>query len=399
MRNLESVIYDAVFEIVAASLFQKNVDMHIMGLIDSYTLYDELKRQTILSLPARILPQVVNMSETLYMRWRSETIAQISMFCNYMKRQDELLQAFQESYITCVVLKGAVSASYYPVPAYRQMGDIDLLVHKKDQEETVKLLLSLGFKEFGYRDEQERTFQKNGFVVEIHIGFDSQKRSNTVSQLDEFLFAGMDQIQYRQIMQYTVPALPEEQNGIVLLEHMRRHLRDGLGLRQVIDWMMYVDRFLDDRYWTEHMQVLTEKFGLKKFAIIITAMCQQYLGLDKDRITWCRNADAKICRELIYHILSMGNFGNKLEENEKGLAKLLRYRSPLWLCKNLQRIGLENWSAVRKYPILKPFAWIYQIGRYLSHALSGEYNMSLSLVWKDRKRTAEASDLMRKLGL
>ena len=53
---------------------------------------------------------------------------------------------------------------------------------------------------------------------------------------------------------HAFPMLPRLANGLVLLAHMRSHIRVGLGLRQMIDWMMYVERELDDAFWASEFQ-------------------------------------------------------------------------------------------------------------------------------------------------
>ena len=83
---------------------------------------------------------------------------------------------------------------------------------------------------------------------------------------------------------------------------MAGHLRTGLGLRQVIDWAMYVDRELDDAFWDREFQAAAKESGLETLAITVTKLCQQYLGL-KDSITWCRDADEITCGLLLDSLL------------------------------------------------------------------------------------------------
>ena len=42
---------------------------------------------------------------------------------------------------------------------------------------------------------------------------------------------------------------PPLENGLVLLGHINQHLEEGLGLRQILDWALYVDKALDDDAW------------------------------------------------------------------------------------------------------------------------------------------------------
>ena len=78
--------------------------------------------------------------EPLRAQWQRELRAQELSFGQYLIQQETILRLFSRADIPCAVLKGAVSASCYPEPAHRRMGDIDLLVRPCDRERSVALL-------------------------------------------------------------------------------------------------------------------------------------------------------------------------------------------------------------------------------------------------------------------
>ena len=47
---------------------------------------------------------------------------------------------------------------------------------------------------------------------------------------------------------------------------MRNHLKSGLGLRQVIDWMMYVNKELDDDFWENGFGTAAVDASMDKFS-------------------------------------------------------------------------------------------------------------------------------------
>ena len=91
---------------------------------------------------------------------------------------------------------------------------------------------------------------------------------------------------------------PPLENVLVLLEHINQHLEKGLGLRQILDWALYVDKALDDDTWEHTFAPVVHRLGLDRLAITVTRMCQLYLGLRPD-ITWCASADEKVCDSLM----------------------------------------------------------------------------------------------------
>ena len=81
--------------------------------------------------------------------------------------------------------------------------------------------------------------------------------------------------------------------------------------------------------------------------------------------------DDNLCEVLMEYILNCGNFGAKREYNEFRSEKLISYmRTPRATFALLQKYGLYNWKATKKYPVLRPFAWIYQAVKYIKIIVS-----------------------------
>ncbi len=60
------------------------------------------------------------------------------------------------------------------------------------------------------------------------------------------------------------------------------------------------------------------------------------------------------------YILACGNFGNKVDSNQKmAVGRAIELNHPIRLLKRLQARGVSNWEAARN-PVLRPFAWVWQ---------------------------------------
>lgn len=381
--------------VLSAALFPQRYPMPYIRQEQYGELHDMLAGHTLAILPWDLLTEE-EVTRPLWDQWEKETYAQKQRFGQYLLQQDGVLRLFRQAGIPCAILKGAVSAAYYPEPAYRAMGDIDLLVRPEDQERAAALLKAGGFRECGYRDEIEQGFCKATVLVELHTGLCPE--GENAQAINEYLLSHFDALQTKQLYGFSFPCLPEICNGLVMLEHMHHHLRDTLGFRQVIDWMLYVDGYLNDEVWDRTMGSLFARFGLETFAVTITAMCQQYFGLRED-IRWTKAADRELCRELFAHIDTMGNFGRKLEATPKSAAAMLRGISLTQALAILQKTGLDSWELCHRYPWLKPFAWLRRGVSVLNCSLAEKYNMSLPLVIQERRRVRKALGLMRRLNL
>ena len=226
-------------------------------------------------------------------------------------------------------------------------------------------------------------------IFELHHHF-----SNEVN-IEDYLIEGLKHPVTASIDGHEFPMLPKLANGLVLLDHMRQHLRSGLGLRQVIDWMMYVYRNLDDDFWNLEFMEVTKEKDMYILAITATRMCQLYLGLP-ETTTWCKSADDKLCEQLIECLLVSGNFGRKNAQGNSVETVSTSIKQKGLFCW-LQYAGEYNWEAYHKHHRLKPFCWFYQIFRYAKQGLKTGRNKEQ--LKGDLERSKDRYDLLKKLNI
>lgn len=339
---------------------------------DWSAIYKELSEQSIVCLFADLAIDFV--SDELGEQWFNLSVHNMYRFSEIQNAQHDLYELLSAHNIEMAVLKGTAAAVNYPKPEYRAMGDIDFLVPIEKFDEAHQLMLSNGYTmaECEEHADYHYTLKKEGITFEIHRYPAGMKKN------DEYLFGlfqnGLRKIQLVQCEGYEVPILPELQNGLVLLLHIVNHLEGGLGFRQVIDWMMFVDKHIGDDVYTHEFKSVFEKVGLDFFAKIVTRMCQIYLGLRQD-ITWCSEADESTCSTLLDYFYTQGNFGVKVSGDSDVKGATFFAAKPHDFFKKIQKHGLRNWDFARKHTWARPFAWIYQIFRYIKLLVCGEYNM------------------------
>ena len=335
-----------MFDLISASLFQ-----HEESLYADQELFDELKKQAILALSAPVFSSL-DISGELRKEWKTAILELVLFNERYYYVQSSLPIT-----VPYVILKGTSAAQYYPWPEFRKMGDIDIITRKEDFDQALHQLVCNGFHIVQDDHIREIVLEKEGIVTELHRSFASLNNPAYSKYLDDLIFENIT----------SSHVLPDEINGLTLLEHISQHLEHGLGLRQIIDWMMFVDRCLPDEKWPE-FKLKTDQIGLTKLAIVSTRMCEKYLGLPQRN--WCFEADNILCEQLMEYVMSCGNFGSKRisesDISEDVLAYATNYRMAFRL---LKKQGLVNWKAARRHKLLRPFAWIYQAFRYVSRGL------------------------------
>ena len=308
--------------------------------------------------------------------------------------QDELVAFFRDSGIPMVILKGAAAAVYYSEPIQRTMGDIDLIVPQSLFESAQSLMEQSGYEretvEPDKLDARHIAYNKDGITFELHHHF-----SHEGIDVEKYVIQGLEFPVTADLSGHAFPMLPTLENGLVLLAHVAQHLRNELGLRQMIDWMMYVHAQLTDEYWETAFHAAAAECGLETLAITSTQLCRKYLGLP-DPITWCDGADDKLVDDLLENLLITGNFGHAHGAGSS-VETVTTNIKRTGLFRYLQQQGEHNWKAYQEHKALKPFCWAYQIGRYIHRGLcTGRSGAQLAA---DYKRSSSRYDLLTRLDL
>lgn len=282
-----------------------------------------------------------------------------------------------------VAMKGLASAMYYPEPSLRSMGDVDFLVFENDFESSKRAVLSAGFK-LDHGDNEDS----------IHIAFKREPMSiwehhrcvNGIPEgsVGELIREKLDKtIETSELVELDCAVcriLDKFHHGLIMLLHMISHMTsEGIGLRHLCDWAVFVNSISND----EFIDLFSEKlnsFGLWKFAQIMTATSEKYLGI-KHKV-WSENAklDDDLLEAVITVILNSGNFGKK-DSNRYREIKYISNRNERTVdSKNVffQVFDAVNIKAcddfrfIGKHRLLLPIGWLAEGGKYFRLLVTGK---------------------------
>lgn len=372
IREVDFTDWDGIFREM------KSQDVHglLSVIIDQLPITDEQRRQVEISIGKSI-----------------------RTFHSLMYEQQEVLEILEDVGVPVIVLKGAAAAQNYPEPEYRRMGDIDLLPKKECFETAREAMLHAGYEISHLEEANPRHVgfrKKGGKEVELHRYFaisDDKESDAYLNTLLEAAFA------YRKIVDvcgYAVPVLPTLENGLVLLSHVNQHLASGLGMRQILDWMMYVETCLDDEAW-KRFSAEADKIGLEKLAVTATYMCKKYFGL-RHEIHWCDGAEDELADELMAYVIDNGCFGKKIEKGKRQtLSVMMTFKNPIAGMKYLDRVGSIHMKEYGLSPVLRPFAAFYQIGRLAKKGFKRKVN--LQTLAGEVKESRDTTEFLRRLGV
>ena len=395
MNNKQIVLLDfiAPIKVTAPYVFPISIDWSL--------LLQEALDQTIVGL---VVPTVKKYAEDHDVQnlnqWTSISDQLYAFFVVCFQAQRELVELFEDNGIPLVIVKGYAAAVNYPVPKLRTMGDVDFLVPKDRFEDAKVLMEKSGYsEEYGASHEESRHigYKKNGIVFEMH-----RSMSSFGVDIDDVLEKAMVHADTGTIAGISFPMLPPLENGLVLLIHIRQHLMEeaySLGLRQIIDWMMYVNRYcgteIAGSLWYDKFLELAETYGMGTLAATVTYICREWLGLP-NAPKWCDGADRQTAKELLEMIMESGNFGSKVDRKGQSVKQgIVNYKQ--FGFKRLQERGLANWKAAKKYPVLRPFAWIYQGFRVIGLGTKAFFSNKHGI--KQISEGNKKGDLLKRLGV
>ena len=287
----------------------------------------------------------------------------------------EIHRILTQKGIKYVAFKGVASAKYYKEPILRMMGDTDILVYPEDIKE-----VDVALKEIGYNT-LESLEKDHG-----HIAY-TRKKGESESKCEVHFSVGgipknkaevfckhLNVIENAEIIstQNGECLVPNKfHHGVILLLHTATHLvREGVGLRHLCDWAVFVNS-VSDKEMTETFEKPLKEMGLWEFAKILTATCIEHLGCEKK--AWVGEVEKTLSDEIFQDIFSGGNFGTKDSDRYAQIKYIAdrkdgsvdRKNPILQVFKTLTEKTRREVKFVKEHPVLLPFGVVFTSAKYL----------------------------------
>lgn len=365
-----------LLDLCAKALFDKNVSLP--ENYDAKEIVKESVRQTVF--PA-IYSLVKEKCDDTYDKRFSQIIAK-NIRVEYA--HNEVHRVLSENNIPYVVLKGMASASYYKEPMLRMMGDVDVLVSPDNITKADELLKSIGFvttddingddMHIGYK-------RKDGISCELHRRIGWAPNNSVGDTVNKYLSDIFEKsVEYKtQNGCCIVPC--KFHHGLILLLHTATHLtHEGVGLRHLCDWAVFVNSFSNDEF-VDLFEKPLKDMGLWRFAQLITLCCVKYLGCDTKE--WAGECEQTLLEGIITDILNGGNFGFKdtdrynqikyISDREKGTTS--KRSSVLQALYSINSKTKMDFDFVNKIKVLLPLGWVLTIFKYLYLVLVGKRSL------------------------
>lgn len=372
-----STMENAVLEIIKESLY--NIPTNIVVSSDFSAIFEELKSQSLLPITYVWMKRQISLGDNIKKEWTKVYASQTYRWYAMMKEQSDIIDLLSRKGYSVAVMKGNSIALYYPKPQLRGSSDIDLLVRWEEYDKIYDLLLKNGYQLIGEKQEKKHHFSvcRKQYVIEVHKRPGGTRLTGTKEQTEllGFFQEGLNYVEWTECCGYRIPVLPPIYNAMILLLHTAQHMTEGIGLRHIIDWMMFAEHCAVDDFWNRELKPMAAKGQVDTLAQVCTKMCQKYLGLTT-AITWCQDASDQTGQELMEYLFYQGDFGTKAGANDAETEFWTASRDIKSFCKRLNNSSLYSMPLARKHKLLLPIAWVYQMGRYVRQGIGREKPVS-----------------------
>ena len=394
MNHMELIVLGILSEAITGEIFEYT------GNIEWNSILYELDQQDLLPLGYTVLYNHGWVDSAMKAKWGQKLYDQLSGYYFMLEEQDRLVQLLWKNGYPLAIMKGMANAAYYPKPDMRSIGDIDFLILVEDCDRICSLLLENGYKLNGDRNEKKHhiNLEKGGIEYEMHRRPAGTKRhySKANQELIQYFQEGLSETEIVEMEGYQFPVLDTARNGLMLLLHVAGHMESGIGVRHLLDWVIYADKFVDDAFWANRFRDICVANKVDRLAAAMTRIGQLYLGTGKE-VKWCISDNDQYCEELLEYMLSQGNFGKKAGKNDSGTKLLTDSIGKGGFFRRLDRSSQYSLPITVKYPILRPVGWAYQILRYIHKGLGRD--KPLKSLQSDLESSRRRRKLFENLGI
>lgn len=326
--------------------------------VDIRTLIPIARQQELLGIVYHQLKDSLHEKDAFF----SAYMATLFHYGNLKHQYELVLKELSKVNVTAIPIKGLEIAQFYPIPALRTMGDIDLLIHDEDKPIISSVMKQLGYVRHGEYSVGSWSFFKDNIEFEFHPELIS---------LDEEVEKKNNAVFFNDIWKYVQNgSLKNEFHFLFLVAHLRKHiLNRGAGFRQFMDIAVMTNVLRDSMDWPWISDKLNE-LELKRFSDVVFSCNKAWFDIEPPYPI--QESSAEDIDTIAERIFDGGVFGFRAEDADNALLgyQMSNHGGFIGRVKSFFRTVFPPYSLLRTIkqyefvnnrPWLVPLAWIYRI--------------------------------------
>lgn len=284
--------------------------------LDYYSLYQLATTHRVSILIYNQIYNFPDFPENLKIQWEVEIMQASILQTMKTNRFLNLYKKFLENNLKVIVVKGLICRSLYTHPDHRTSSDEDIYIEKHQFEKAKEILLNEGLVIVS-DSEDVTTFMDASckLYIEMHTSLFSEK-SEAYGYFQKHFNQVFDQCIIHNIMGVEVYSLSYDLHLLFLILHFVKHfLHSGVGIRQILDIIIYSEHFGDKINWTQLYQKLDD-LHLLTLVCNIWALSYDKLDFDFSKIILPENyyQNDYDYQNLLNDIIEAGILGNSSME-------------------------------------------------------------------------------------
>lgn len=320
-----------LFNLLKTALWQDKQYVKNIADVDWNCLYDLAKEQCVLALIADsfrfLTPKQYDSKGS--MKWACYVIKQ--------ERENRIMNVsvgkvfglLKEMGLSPILMKGQAFAANYPFPLHRQCGDID--VYFKKHNDCYKAVAwaktkdkTAAISDDNKRDNQHFCFTLNRNIIELHYHlclFENRTLQKRLQRIIDEEFYNNEPC-FVDIEGEQTETVPPTLSVLHQIIHISKHLlAAGIGLRQLCDLALYLDKYhsVIDK---EKLNAYLNELQLVNVTESIGYILVNKLGLKADLLPFKMNK--QYADFLLNEVFKGGNFGRKNVTYREGKNRLQR---------------------------------------------------------------------------
>ncbi|MDD6483349.1 MAG: nucleotidyltransferase family protein [Clostridiales bacterium] len=300
---------------------------------------------------------------------------------------ESISEAFEKAGIDFVPLKGSVVKYLYPMPDYRQSGDIDILIREEDENRAQIIMIENGYEHLDKQHPLHREYKKQPYYyVEIHkqlVAGDNRAYpafSDIWSLLKQSKPGSHRYVMDNELL-YTFT-----------IAHLCKHIHNnGAGIKFVMDIWQLLNKHT---YGEQKLSDMLKRANIIDFEKWARELALCWFGKET-------TSDPTVCA-LGTFIIESGSFGNNNQHKQirasvatKGFVAKVKYKLRcVWTNTFLPfRAMKKQYPFLDKYKFMYPITWGMRIVRIAVKEKKNLYNLAHSAAYVDESKSKPLQEL------
>ena len=261
MNGMEHKVICARYciDVIRAVMWEQDVP-EMPGEISLQELFEYARGQSVEAMVFHGLCQLdIAQDDPVWLHWENRAEMLLTQSIVQLAHRDELFDLLTEAGVDMLPLKGSWLKEAYPQVDFRQMSDLDILIHGKDRRKVGQLMESAG-----YTKEEQHAAHHDGYekkpytAVEIHL-----QMMNGSDKYHRYYDNVWEKVKTVDGNPRLFRLTPEDEYIYYIL-HLKHHLElAGCGIRLLLDSVVYRNLYPDMD--PVYLQKEYEKLGIGTF--------------------------------------------------------------------------------------------------------------------------------------